>query len=67
MEYRLSQRFITSNDFREGVRAVLIDKNGAPPTWHPSSIDMVEKTVIDQYFTHLGEYEWSPPPIPLNY
>ncbi len=66
MEYRLSQHFVTANDFREGVRAVLIDKNGAPPTWYPSSIDMVEKTVIDQYFAPLGEYEWSPPPTPLN-
>ncbi len=63
MEYRLSQRFITSNDFNEGVRAVLIDKNGGPqPNWHPSTIDAVETTSIDEYFAPLGEYEWSPPP-----
>ncbi len=61
MEYRLSQRFFGSNDFREGVRAVLIDKNGAPPRWNPSTIDMVERTLVDQYFASLGEYEWSPP------
>lgn len=36
MEYRISQRFMEGDDFYEGIRAVLIDKDNAP-VW-PSEI-----------------------------
>ncbi|XP_052209970.1 3-hydroxyisobutyryl-CoA hydrolase-like protein 2, mitochondrial [Diospyros lotus] len=58
-EYRLSVKWITqqvSNDFSEGIRARLVDKDFAPK-WEPSSLGEVTKDMVDYYFAPLGELE----------
>jgi enoyl-CoA hydratase len=44
--------------FYEGVRAVLIDKDGAP-AWNPASIEDVKPEMVNAYFANLGERELS--------
>lgn len=52
MEYRLSQRTMLGNDFFEGVRAVVIDKD-QKPVWNPATIEGVTAEVINNYFSSL--------------
>ena len=56
MEYRLSQRFCAGHDFREGVRAVVIDKDNAP-RWRPAALADVSDADVDAYFAPLGDRE----------
>ncbi|XP_068650295.1 small ribosomal subunit protein mS47 [Aristolochia californica] len=58
-EYRMSLHGISklvSNDFCEGVRARLVDKDFAPK-WDPPSLEDVSKDMVDYYFSPLGEFE----------
>lgn len=58
-EYRMSLQGITkqiSNDFCEGVRARVVDKDFAPK-WDPPSVEHVSKDMVDQYFSPLSEFE----------
>lgn len=58
-EYRMSITAISkrvSNDFCEGVRARLVDKDFAPK-WDPPSLEEVTKDMVDSYFSPLGELE----------
>ena len=50
MEYRLAVRMLATHDFREGVRAALVDKDRAPK-WQPSSLAGVSD--IAPYFAPL--------------
>jgi enoyl-CoA hydratase len=52
LEYRLAQRVIVSPDFREGVRAALVDKDRAPQ-WKPASLAAVGAT--DGFFAPFGD------------
>jgi enoyl-CoA hydratase len=53
MEFALMMRMIRFPDFREGVRALLIDKDGAP-RWQPPAN-------VDRFFEPLPAQEaWSP-------
>jgi len=54
MEYRLAVRALNSHDFREGVRAALIDKD-RNPKWQPSSLAAVGDT--GGFFASLGAKE----------
>jgi enoyl-CoA hydratase len=54
MEYRLALRVLPGHDFREGVRAALIDKDRAPK-WQPSALAGVGN--LDGFFTPLGADE----------
>ena len=54
LEYRLSQRFCAAHDFREGARAVVIDKDNAP-RWRPDRRDAVTQADIDSYFAPLAD------------
>jgi enoyl-CoA hydratase len=52
MEFRLASRVLPSHDFREGVRAALIDKD-RNPKWQPSSLAGVGD--LDGYFAPLSD------------
>jgi len=58
MEYRVAARAVMAHDFREGVRATLIDKDGAPH-WNPASLAAVKDAEIAGYFAPLGARELS--------
>ena len=52
LEYRLVPRFLAGHDFREGVRALIIDKDGRP-RWRPSRLEEVSPADVDDYFRPL--------------
>ena len=56
MEYRAACRMVMGHDFREGVRAQLLEKDGNP-RWQPSSLAAVEEADIAGYFVSLGARE----------
>jgi enoyl-CoA hydratase len=56
MEFRMVHRVIAGHDFYEGVRATIIDKDGAPK-WEPASLSEVGERDIDAYFEPLGDQE----------
>lgn len=61
VDYRLAARMLEANgDFYEGVRASLIDKDGAP-RWSPARIEDVSEAMLDGYFAPLGAGELTLP------
>jgi enoyl-CoA hydratase len=54
MEFRLALRVLEAPDFREGVRAALVDKD-RNPKWQPSSLAGVGD--LDTFFASLGKDE----------
>ncbi|WP_319568836.1 enoyl-CoA hydratase/isomerase family protein [Cohaesibacter marisflavi] len=52
MEYRILERILNDNDFYEGVRATIVDKDGAPK-WEPASFDDVSEEKVLSYFLPL--------------
>jgi enoyl-CoA hydratase len=55
-EFRIVSRIIEGEDFYEGVRAAIIDKDGAP-RWRPAALDEVRPDAIERHFAHLGAAE----------
>ncbi|CAN1248756.1 3-hydroxyisobutyryl-CoA hydrolase-like protein 1, mitochondrial [Linum perenne] len=55
-EYRMSLQGISQHDFREGVRARMVDKDLAAK-WNPPRLDQVTEDMVDSYFTPLSESE----------
>ena len=49
MEYRMSQAFLHGNDFYEGVRAALVDKD-RQPRWSPKQLADVSEDAVNRYF-----------------
>ena len=49
MEYRMADRSCRGVDLFEGIRAMVIDKDGAPK-WDPASLDDVCEAGLDEYF-----------------
>jgi enoyl-CoA hydratase/carnithine racemase len=49
-EFRIVSKILTGNDFYEGVRSVLIDRDGAP-RWHPATLAEVSDAEIAAHFT----------------
>ena len=61
-EYALAGRVVRTHDFREGVRAVLIDKTG-DPQWDPETPEEVTDEMLDVLFAPLPPSEaWTPFP-----
>jgi enoyl-CoA hydratase len=54
LEYRLVPRFLAGHDFREGIRALIVDKDGRPD-WRPSRLEDVSAADVDAYFRPLPE------------
>ena len=53
LDYRLAIRMTERPDFREGVRAVLIDKTH-DAAWQPARLEDVTPAMIDAIFDHQG-------------
>jgi len=49
LEYKLSQAFMKSHDFYEGVRAQLVDKT-KDPKWNPPTISQVSSELVNKFF-----------------
>ena len=61
-EYALAGRVVRTHDFREGVRALLIDKDNNPQ-WDPPTPDGVTDEMLDVLFEPLhGSEAWTPFP-----
>ncbi|HET7816911.1 MAG TPA: enoyl-CoA hydratase/isomerase family protein [Sphingomicrobium sp.] len=59
-EYALAGRIVRTHDFREGVRALLIDKTG-DPRWDPANPREVTDEMLDVLFAPLPpNEEWTP-------
>lgn len=56
MEFRIVIGCMRNNDFREGVRALLVDKDNSPK-WQPATLEEVSKDYLESFFQPLGEYE----------
>ncbi len=60
VEFRLAVRVCRRADFREGVRAVIIDKDNAP-RWDPPSLAEVDDALLDDLFAPLPpDQAWTP-------
>jgi enoyl-CoA hydratase/carnithine racemase len=55
-EYRAALEVFRSDDFREGVRAAVIDKD-RNPTWSPPRIEDVTAEMVAPYFAGIGPDE----------
>lgn len=61
-EYALATRVVRTHDFREGVRALLIDKDNSP-RWDPATPEEVTGEMLDVLFSPLPASEaWTPFP-----
>jgi enoyl-CoA hydratase len=61
-EYALAGRVARTHDFREGVRALLIDKDN-DPKWDPATPEEVTDEMLDVLFAPLpGSEAWTPFP-----
>ena len=56
LEYRLAARMAKSHDFREGVRAAVIDKD-QKPSWDPKELWQICDNDIAHFFAPLGAAE----------
>jgi enoyl-CoA hydratase len=55
-EYRAALEVFASDDFREGVRAAVIDKD-RNPRWSPARISDVTPEMVAPYFAEIGADE----------
>src|ERR1700684_2799399 len=56
LEYRMTQHCMEGEDFYEGIRAVLVDKD-RKPRWRHTSPGAVPAAEIDAHFAPLGAGE----------
>jgi enoyl-CoA hydratase len=55
-EFRLAWHFLLGQDFLEGIRAQVVDKDRRP-NWSPSSLADVDELAVAAYFQPLGDDE----------
>jgi len=56
MEYRMLHRFMEGNDFYEGVRSILVEKDNKP-LFKPKALEDVTEDMVSEYFNPLVEIE----------
>lgn len=56
MEFRMVCRVLAGNDFYEGVRAQIIDKDRSP-NWSPALLSEIGDAKLDAYFESLAAFE----------
>jgi len=56
MEFRIAMRILQRDDFYEGVRAVLVDKDNAPK-WNPARIEDVKMEDVYKHFERLPSHQ----------
>ena len=56
MEFRMVSHVMRGHDFYEGVRATIIDKDGAPQ-WRPNTVAQISSAAVEEYFRPLGRNE----------
>lgn len=49
-EFTIAVHAVRSHDFREGIRAQLVEKD-RNPQWRPATVDEVDTELVDHYFT----------------
>lgn len=64
-EYRVGLRFLAGPDFREGIRAQVVDKDRTPH-WRPASLDQVSDDDVEAFFAPLGDRELELAPTATN-
>nr|XP_011469583.1 PREDICTED: 3-hydroxyisobutyryl-CoA hydrolase 1-like isoform X2 [Fragaria vesca subsp. vesca] len=67
-EYRMVSHVLrgeVSKDFREGCRAILLDKD-RNPKWEPSKLELINDNMVDQYFSKLDDEEWEELKLPAR-
>jgi enoyl-CoA hydratase len=55
-DYRIALACIAGHDFREGIRATIIDKD-RNPRWRPDKIEAVTPDIVDRHFRSVGKLE----------
>jgi len=60
-EFALARNVVKTHDFREGVRALLIDKDNTPD-WQPPVPEAVLDETLDELFAEVPGEEWTPFP-----
>lgn len=55
-EYRVGLRCLAGPDFREGIRAQVVDKD-RNPQWKPASLAEVSPAAVEGFFASLGDRE----------
>src|SRR5688500_18898853 len=55
-EYRVGLRCLAGPDFRDGIRAQVVDKDRSPQ-WRPPALSDVQARDVERYFAPLGERE----------
>lgn len=50
------------NDFAEGVRALLVDRDNKP-VWNPSQFSEISDSKISSYFASLGGHDLTLPEV----
>lgn len=56
MEYRIGSRMVCTENFIEGVRAVLVDRDNSP-NWVPPDLASVSEADVEHFFQPLGQNE----------
>ncbi|XXG75741.1 hypothetical protein AAC387_Pa08g0249 [Persea americana] len=67
-EYRMlchASRGTVSNDFFEGCRAMLFDKDKRPK-WDPYKLESISEEMVDQYFNKVDEEDWEDLKLPTR-
>ncbi|XP_019436828.1 PREDICTED: probable 3-hydroxyisobutyryl-CoA hydrolase 2 isoform X2 [Lupinus angustifolius] len=61
-DYNVASHFFRraiTNDFYEGSRAKLFDKDNEPK-WEPSKLELVTEEMVDLFFQNVDDEEWEP-------